>query len=71
MSGALYVGIDVGSSATKCVVLDDSSTLVGHHVVNSGLDYVEAAQIALFHALAQAEGEKADIKRCVATGYGR
>ena len=71
MSGALYVGIDVGSSATKCVLLDHSSTLVGHHVVNSGLDYVEAAETALQHALAQAERDKTDIKRCVATGYGR
>ncbi len=71
MSGALFVGIDVGSSATKCVVLDESATLVGHHVVNSGFDYVEAARVALHHALAAAEVEKPDIKRCVATGYGR
>ena len=71
MSGPLYVGIDVGSSATKCVVLDDSSTLVGHHVVTSGLDYVQAGEIALLHALAQAESDKSGIRRCVATGYGR
>ncbi len=71
MSGALYVGIDVGSSATKCVMLDESAMLVGHHVVSSGLDYIEATRIALLHALAQAGGEDTNIKHCVATGYGR
>lgn len=71
MSGALYVGIDVGSSATKCVVLDDSATLVGHHVVNSGFDYVESVQTALHHSLVFAEAEEKDIRRCVSTGYGR
>ena len=43
MNGPVYVGIDVGSSATKCVVLDAQGTLVGHHVIASGFDYVEAA----------------------------
>ncbi len=71
MSGALYVGVDLGSSATKCVVLDETTTLVGYHVVKSGFDYVEAGQVALHHALAKAEGEPADVAYCVSTGYGR
>ena len=36
MSAALFVGIDAGSSATKCVVLDAEETLIGHHVISSG-----------------------------------
>ena len=71
MSTPLFVGIDVGSSATKCVILDDTVTLVGHHVVTSGFDYVEAAEIAMHHSLFQAEGVKKDIAYCVSTGYGR
>ncbi len=71
MSAPLYVGLDVGSSATKCVVLDADAVLVGHHVVKSGFDYAEAAEMALLRALAQAEGDKGDIRHCVATGYGR
>jgi len=72
MSAArLFVGIDVGSSATKCIVVDDSATLVGHHVVNSGFNYGDAADLALGHALLQAEGSEDDVVACVATGYGR
>lgn len=71
MSGALYAGIDVGSSATKCIVVDEEGTLVGHHVVNSGFDYAESAETALRSALMLAEGTVEDIICCVATGYGR
>jgi len=71
MSGALFVGIDVGSSATKCVVLDASGALVGHHVVTSGFDYAESAESTLRHALTLAEGTAEDVAYCVATGYGR
>ncbi len=71
MSAPLFVGIDVGSSATKCVVLNDTRALVGHHVVTSGFDYVEAAETALQHSLLQAEGVKKDVAYCVSTGYGR
>ena len=35
-----FVGIDAGSSATKCVVIiNESGTLVGHRVVPSGFSY--------------------------------
>jgi predicted CoA-substrate-specific enzyme activase len=71
MKGALYVGIDVGSSATKCVALDAEGVLVGHHVTPSGFNYAEAADKALAGALLQAEGTRGDIDRCVSTGYGR
>jgi predicted CoA-substrate-specific enzyme activase len=71
MKGPLYVGIDAGSSATKCVVLDGGGWLVGKHVVPSRFDFTEAADIALGHALLEAEGERSDIAACVATGYGR
>lgn len=71
MSGPLYVGVDVGSSATKCVIIDETGTLVGHHVTKSGFDYAEAAEMAMRRALLQADGAIEEITRCVATGYGR
>ncbi|MFQ5463298.1 MAG: acyl-CoA dehydratase activase [Phycisphaerae bacterium] len=71
MSGPLFVGVDVGSSATKCVVIDRSLTLLGHHVIGSGLDYAQAAGAALREALRGADALEADIRYCVATGYGR
>lgn len=71
MTRSLYVGIDAGSSATKCVVLDADERLLGHHVVPSGFSYPEAADIVLDQALYMAEGARAEIAACVATGYGR
>ena len=71
MSRAVYVGIDAGSSATKCVVLDDAARLVGRNVTSSGFDYAAAAEKALSEALSEAERERDDIAGCVSTGYGR
>ncbi len=71
MSETLYVGIDTGSSATKCVVLDAAGALRGHGVVPSGFDYARAAEQALSAALEHAHLSRAEIARCVATGYGR
>jgi len=71
MSSPLFVGLDVGSSATKCIVIDERATLVGHHVVNSGFDYADAVETTLRHALLLAEGTWEDVTYCVATGYGR
>lgn len=71
MSEPLYAGLDTGSSATKCVLLDADGELVGHGVVGSGFDYAEAAKDALRLALAQTAGTREDIVGCVSTGYGR
>lgn len=67
MNGPFYVGIDAGSSATKCVALDPAGELIGRSVVPSGFDYSIAAEAALAGA-----GVSPDrIAGCVATGYGR
>jgi predicted CoA-substrate-specific enzyme activase len=71
MSAPASIGIDAGSSATKCVVLDAEGTLVGRCVVPSGFDYAEAAEAALTGALDHAGRSRADITSCVSTGYGR
>lgn len=71
MNESLYVGVDVGSSATKCVILDRERTLIGQAVVSSGLDYEQAGHKALASALVEADGVSEDIATCVSTGYGR
>ncbi len=71
MSSPVYVGIDAGSSATKCVVLDTAGELLGHGVASSGFDYAEASEQVLRAALAEAGCERNDISYCVSTGYGR
>ncbi|MHC4446624.1 MAG: acyl-CoA dehydratase activase [Planctomycetota bacterium] len=71
MTAALYVGVDAGSSATKCVVLDGAGGPIGWHVQASGFNYAEAAEAVLTHALAQADALDHPISNCVSTGYGR
>ncbi len=71
MSGPLYVGIDAGSSATKCVVLDGARGPIGWHVQPSGFDYAVAAEAVLAHSLAQAGVSRENIACCISTGYGR
>lgn len=71
MSKRLYVGVDVGSSATKCVILDTTGALLGHDVVASGFKYLDAVERTVTGSLLQAEGTKEDIASCVSTGYGR
>lgn len=67
----VFIGIDVGSSACKCVVLDVDGRLLGHDVVPSGFDYEESAEKALKHSLESAGVPHEAIASCVSTGYGR
>jgi predicted CoA-substrate-specific enzyme activase len=71
MSAPVFVGIDVGSSATKCVVVDNRSSILGSHVVASGFDYAVSVNAALDQALRDAGASRGDIATCVSTGYGR
>ena len=71
MSAPLYVGIDAGSSATKCVVLGADGKMIGHDVAPSGFDFAEAAGLVLERSLRQSGGQREDVARCVSTGYGR
>jgi len=71
MTGPIYVGIDAGSSATKCVVLDARKRTLSHHVAPSGFSYAEAAEIVLEQALFHAGASRDDITACISTGYGR
>ncbi len=71
MKRPLFAGIDAGSSATKCVIIDDDGALVGMSVVASGFSYEEAAASVLSEALTEAGGTRGDIQACISTGYGR
>lgn len=71
VGGPLFAGIDVGSAATKAVLLDADGRVVAHHVRCSGADLVAAAETVLDVALAQAGAPRASLARVVATGFGR
>ena len=65
------VGLDVGASATKVVLLDGAGEVRARALRKSGADFGAAAR-ACFEEVAAAAGVKpAEIERVVATGYGR
>jgi predicted CoA-substrate-specific enzyme activase len=66
----LYLGVDIGSSSSKAVVINQSGIICGEGIVNLGTGS-KGPQISVEKALEQAGIKRADIKKCVVTGYGR
>ena len=64
-----YIGIDIGSTCAKTVVLDENKTLLLHLVQPTGWSSVDTAQ-AIQRELREA-GFDPEHLPCVATGYGR
>ncbi len=70
-SQPIFVGVDVGASRTKVVVLDPEKKLIGHAVRKSGTDFARTAQHCLDSALKMANAAEKDIVKAISTGYGR
>lgn len=68
--GMMFLGIDIGASATKAVLLDDDRKVLASYARNSGVDFALAAGEARLKCLAAA-GAGGKIACTVATGYGR
>ena len=66
-----FVGIDVGASTTKAVILDKNAKTLGHSVIHSGADFGAAAEDVLRKASAGLKKENVDHKLVISTGYGR
>ncbi len=65
-----YLGIDIGSSSSKAVIIDDQASIAGRAIINLGIGS-EGPDLALAGALREAGIERRDISKTVATGYGR
>ena len=70
MAGGLYLGIDIGSTASKCVVADAAGEVRGTGVYPSGAG-TKGPQEALDAALGAAGASMDGVARACATGYGR
>jgi len=66
----IVVGIDMGSVATKCVVLKNGE-VIAKALVNTGVDTEQSAEIGFKMALDQGKISEAEISNIVSTGYGR
>lgn len=64
------VGIDVGSTSGEAVILDKDKIL-GYSIVDTGYNSRRAADLALEHAIHNANIDRAQVGPIVATGYGR
>jgi len=65
------VGIDVGSTYSKALILSDHFEIVGKAVANTGFRLAHVARTLLDLSLKQAGLETSDISYIVATGFGR
>ena len=67
----LTAGIDVGSTYTKVVILNDQDVILGHALNNTGFKLTEVAGQVYQSALKHAALTTSDISYVVATGFGR
>jgi predicted CoA-substrate-specific enzyme activase len=66
----LYAGIDIGSSFTKTVILDQDQNICGSSIDFSGVNLQAAAEKALQTSLS-GDLSLLDIKQIVTSGFGR
>jgi predicted CoA-substrate-specific enzyme activase len=66
----VYLGIDIGSSSSKAVILDRNGKTVGSAILNIGTGSKGPQQVIEL-ALRQAGLDRAEIRSTVVTGYGR
>lgn len=64
-------GVDVGSTQTKAVIIDEGRQIVGRALLDTGANVIKAAEDAYVAALKQAGLEERQVEFVVGTGYGR
>ncbi len=66
-----FVGIDVGASATKTIIIDEKKEILGYSVSNSGADFKAAAERTFKEAKKKIKKKIPDKCIIFSTGYGR
>lgn len=68
---AYTAGVDVGSTQTKAILIDESRKIVGRALIDTGANVVLAAEEAFTEALSHANVQEEEVEYVVGTGYGR
>ena len=68
---AYAAGVDVGSTQTKAVIVDEAGTIVARALTETGANVVHAAETAFEQALDEADLEELEVEYVIGTGYGR
>ncbi len=66
-----YAGIDSGSTSTNAVIIDSNKNIISFAIVPTGARVADSARKALDEALSKGGLNIDDIRKIVATGYGR
>lgn len=68
-----FGGCDVGSTYTKCVILDENGKIAADCTIRSKINSQESARIALETAIAKVDGidSPEELSYLIGTGYGR
>jgi len=68
---AYAAGVDVGSTQTKAVIINEKRQIVGRALIDTGANVVQAAERAYAQALDDAGLREIEVEYVVGTGYGR
>ncbi|HEC08224.1 MAG TPA: 2-hydroxyglutaryl-CoA dehydratase [Acidimicrobiales bacterium] len=68
---AYGAGVDVGSTQTKAIILDEDANIVGRALTDTGANVIEAAENAYRVALEQSGISADEVEYVIGTGYGR
>lgn len=64
-------GVDVGSTQTKAVVIDEHRQIVGRSLIDTGANVILAAENAYVEALEDSDIREEEVEYIIGTGYGR
>ncbi|HLD66965.1 MAG TPA: acyl-CoA dehydratase activase, partial [Pseudomonas sp.] len=68
---AYAAGVDVGSTQTKALVINERREIVARALIDTGANVVIAAENAYGEALKNGNLSETDVEYVVGTGYGR
>ncbi len=68
---AYAAGVDVGSTQTKAIIIDEDQEIVARALIDTGANVVAAAEKAYVDALETSGLREEEIEYIVGTGYGR
>lgn len=68
---AYAAGVDVGSTQTKAVVINEAGEIVGRALIDTGANVITAAENAFAQALATKQLDEREVEYVIGTGYGR
>ncbi len=67
----ITAGIDVGSTYTKAIIIDEGSEVLGRDLRPTGFKLAQAARLAFEQCLSESGLSEADVDYIIATGTGR